>query len=116
MLHGESSQDDLAQLAQLRSSLLASGALLGLLQQDPEDWFSYGSDIGEQAQIQALVDERIAAKKARDFARADAIRAQLNAMGVVLEDTPSGPRIARKGRPAETAADSPLQAAKPADR
>ncbi len=116
MLHGETSQDDLAQLAQLRSSLLANGALLGLLQQDPEDWFSYGSDIGEQAQIQALVDERIAAKKARDFARADAIRAQLNAMGVVLEDTPSGPRIAKKGRPIEVSTDSPLEAAKSIDK
>jgi cysteinyl-tRNA synthetase len=40
--------------------------------------------------IQALIDERIATRKAKDFARADAIRDQLQGMGIVLEDTPKG--------------------------
>ena len=47
------------------------------------------------AMIQALVDERVAAKAARDFARADAIRQQLTAEGIVLEDTPAGVRWKR---------------------
>ena len=43
------------------------------------------------AEIQALVDERTAAKKSKDFAKADAIRAQLAEMGIEVSDTPQGP-------------------------
>ena len=75
--------------------LLAGGKLLGLLQQAPADWFGRGSDDADAARIQALVDERAAAKTARDFARADAIRAQLADEGVLLEDTPQGVRWRR---------------------
>ena len=46
--------------------------------------------------IQALVDERTAAKKARNFARADAIRVELTAKGVVSEDSKDGVRWKRK--------------------
>ena len=46
-------------------------------------------------QIDALIAERNAAKKARDFARSDAIRDQLLAAGVVLEDTREGTRWSR---------------------
>ena len=49
----------------------------------------------DDARIQALVDERSAAKKSRDFARADAIRDQLAAEGIALEDTPQGVRWKR---------------------
>ncbi len=49
----------------------------------------------EDATIQALVDERDAAKKARDFARADAIRKDLAARGIVIEDTKQGTKWRR---------------------
>jgi cysteinyl-tRNA synthetase len=77
----------------LKAQLLAAGAIMGLLQQDPEAWFGRGGD--DDARIQALVDERSAAKQARDFQRADALRAQLAAEGVSLEDTAQGVRWRR---------------------
>ena len=49
----------------------------------------------EDLEIQALVDERTAAKKAKDFARADAIRQELNGRGIQVVDTPQGPQWKR---------------------
>lgn len=80
--------------ARLKAALLGAGLALGLLQQDPQVWFR-GAAGDDDARIQALVDERTAAKKARDFARADAIRGQLAAEGIALEDTPQGVRWKR---------------------
>ncbi len=82
--------------ARLKAELLGAGLALGLLQQAPEAWFGRGGSGDDEARIQALVDERTAAKKSRDFARADAIRDQLAAEGIALEDTPQGVRWARK--------------------
>ena len=82
--------------AALKSQLLGAGRVLGLLQQSPADWFARGASGDDDARIQALVDERTAAKQARDFARADAIRQQLADAGILLEDTPQGVRWTRK--------------------
>ena len=79
-----------------KRELLGAGLALGLLQQDPAAWFARGADSGDDARIQALIDERNAAKKNRDFARSDAIRDQLAGEGVLLEDTPQGVRWVRK--------------------
>jgi cysteinyl-tRNA synthetase len=79
-----------------KAQLLGAGAALGLLQQHPEAWFGKGTANDDDARIDALVAERAAAKKARDFARADAIRDELAAAGIVLEDTPQGVRWSRK--------------------
>ncbi|MDL5366356.1 cysteine--tRNA ligase [Xanthomonas sp. NCPPB 2654] len=84
-----------AQLRQAKSDLLGAGLALGLLQQTPTAWFNRGAGDGDDARIQALIDERSAAKQSRDFARADAIRQQLAAEGVVLEDTAQGVRWKR---------------------
>jgi cysteinyl-tRNA synthetase len=69
------------------AGLRAGGRLMGLLGQEPATWFQGGTD---SARIEAAIAERIAARKARDFARADTIRAELAAEGVVLEDGPGG--------------------------
>ena len=82
-------------LAVLKRDLLGAGRALGLLQQAPASWFARGGDAGGDARIDALVEERNAAKAARDFARADAIRAELAAEGVLLEDTAQGVRWRR---------------------
>ena len=48
------------------------------------------------AEIQAKADARQAARKAKDFAAADALRKELDSLGWVVEDTPKGPRVKRK--------------------
>jgi cysteinyl-tRNA synthetase len=55
-----------------------------------------GAEEQLSAEEQALFDERQQSRKAREFARADAARAKLEALGVVLEDTPQGTRWKRK--------------------
>ncbi len=79
----------------LKSGLLGAGFALGLLQQTPAAWFARGASNDDDARIQSLIDERDLAKKARDFARSDAIREQLAAEGVLLEDTAQGVRWKR---------------------
>ena len=66
--------------------LRALGACLGLLQQDPTAYLQAGAALSED-QILALIEERAAAKAGKDFARADAIRQQLQAASIVLKDS-----------------------------
>jgi cysteinyl-tRNA synthetase len=68
--------------------LKAAGSLLGLLQRTPQAWFQGGR--GDDPAIETAIAARLAARKARDFARADAIRADLAAQGIVLEDGAAG--------------------------
>jgi cysteinyl-tRNA synthetase len=72
--------------AQLSGLLRALGGTLGLLQRDPAEFLQ-----GEiELDVQALIQERVEAKKAKNFARADTIRKELEAAGIVLEDKPGG--------------------------
>ena len=72
----------------MAAQFTAMTGLLAIVQQQPESWFQAG--ISDTDAIEAQVAERSAAKKARDFARADAIRDALAAQGIVLEDGPDG--------------------------
>jgi cysteinyl-tRNA synthetase len=82
--------------AAAKAELLAAGALLGVLQQDPAQWFR--ATFGEQAaEIDALVAERVAARAAKNYAESDRIRDALAARGVEVMDNASGSTWRRKG-------------------
>jgi cysteinyl-tRNA synthetase len=81
-----------AEKREAKAALLGGGALLGLLQQDPETWFKGASDEIDGAAIDALLVERQEARAARDFKRADEIRNELAAKGIMIEDGAAGAR------------------------
>jgi len=66
----------------------AMSGLLGIVQEHAETWFQ--GDMSDCESIETLITERTDAKKSRDFSRADAIRDELAAQGVVLEDGVNG--------------------------
>ncbi len=84
----KASNDD--ERVRLKSQLLADAYMLGLLYNDAQSWFKGASDDIDESEIQSLIEKRMNAKKNKDFATADAIRAELKEKGIVLEDTPSG--------------------------
>lgn len=76
--------------ARLKGQVLATGAVLGLLEQQPEAWLRRGQSEDDAVRIESLIAERISARAAKDFARADSIRQQLLREGITLEDGPQG--------------------------
>jgi cysteinyl-tRNA synthetase len=88
-----------------KAALLGAGAMLGLLKMDPETWFKQGvSRPSEGAtptpgaaainpdEIDALIEQRNAARKSRNFAEADRIRDELAAKNIAIEDSAQGTR------------------------
>jgi len=86
-------------VAVLADTLRQLGSVLGLLFRPPEDFLTGSVGDGElhAERIEALIEERARARREKDFSRADAIRDQLQADGVVLEDKPEGTLWRREG-------------------
>lgn len=82
---------------ELVRQLRGLGAVLNVLQLDPEAFLKGAVSEGDEARIDALIAERAAAKKARNFARADEIRDQLKNEGIELLDGPQGTTWRRIG-------------------
>jgi len=80
-----------AERTALAAQMYASGELMGLLGDDPDEWFAGHTEGGlSSADIEALIEKRNAAKAARDFETADAIRDQLSDAGVTIQDGRDG--------------------------
>ena len=87
--------------AAVAGQLKALAGVLGLLQAPAAEFVRQGGAAAQQhglseAAIEALIEERKKAKAERDFARADAVRAELLAQGIVLEDKPGGVTLWRR--------------------
>ncbi len=76
----------------LKARILAGADLLGILQNDPQEWFqgAASADAISAEDIEALIAERQQAKLDKNYARADEVREQLKEQGVILEDAREG--------------------------
>ncbi len=88
---------ELANEANRTGSLAQAGLLkvlagqLGLLQRDPDEFLKGDAGAGLVAEdIERLIEERLAARRGKNFAEADRIRDALTAQGIILEDTAQG--------------------------
>lgn len=77
-------------IAANKGRLLASAGVLGFLQADPDAWFEGDADDDLRAKVEDLLKRRVEARAAKDWTAADAIRAELDGLGVVVMDGPSG--------------------------
>ena len=89
--------EDMAAANAMASHLRKLSAVLGLLEQEPEAFLQSGAqtDDSEVAEIEALIQQRLDARKAKDWARADELREALKAMGFAVEDTREGAKLKR---------------------
>ncbi|MBO0611554.1 MAG: cysteine--tRNA ligase [Pseudomonadota bacterium] len=81
-----------ASAAALGALLQRLGNVVGLLQEDPESWFKGAAGAGDldDAAIESLIQQRLDARKAKQWAESDRIRDELKAQGVLLEDGAGG--------------------------
>ncbi len=79
-----------------KALLLGSGQLLGVLQQSPDEWFAFGQpsqqDESLAQEVEALIAARDKARAEKQWAESDRLRDKLQALGVMIEDSPEGTR------------------------
>jgi cysteinyl-tRNA synthetase len=89
---GNSSADDKKVIAKTAGEIRGALSILGCDPADPVFASSKSNDAAMDGLIKLALEQREAARARKDFAGADAIRDQIAALGVVVEDTPNGPR------------------------
>ncbi|MBB1180099.1 cysteine--tRNA ligase [Pseudomonas sp. FW305-3-2-15-E-TSA4] len=87
---------DINDVAMARWSLKEAAGLLGVLSLTPDAWFE-GGDPALKAEVEALLEQRAAARAAKDWPEADRIRDRLNELNVVVMDGPDGAAWRLKG-------------------
>ena len=88
--------DDVATASTLAARMRELADILGLLSQDPEVFLQGGAGEDDVAEIEALIQQRLDARAAKDWAAADEARDKLLAMGIILEDGAQGTTWRRK--------------------
>jgi cysteinyl-tRNA synthetase len=81
---------DLGVVGRAKGELLAAGVLLGVLQADPADWLEGEVSDALRVEVEGLLEQRAAARIGKDWPEADRIRDRLNALNVVVMDSPQG--------------------------
>lgn len=74
----------------VKADLLRLAEVLGVLQQDPNQWFEGGADEALKAEVEALIAERFTARQTKNWAEADRIRDRLTELNIVVMDNPTG--------------------------
>ena len=78
-------------LKKIKAEILATGKLIGILQEDPEKWLGYGRTQNlDNKSIEDLIKNRNEARRNKNFVLADTIREELNSKGIEIEDTENG--------------------------
>jgi cysteinyl-tRNA synthetase len=89
---GNSSADDKKVIAKTAGEIRGALSILGCDPLDPVFATSKSNDVAMDGLIKLALEQREAARLRKDFAAADAIRDQIASLGVIVEDTPNGPR------------------------
>ncbi|HIF9381761.1 TPA: cysteine--tRNA ligase [Photobacterium damselae] len=88
--------DDMAAASVLGARMRELADVLGLLGQEPEAFLQSGANDDDVAEVEALIQQRLDARAAKDWAAADQARDKLTEMGIILEDGPQGTTWRRK--------------------
>lgn len=87
---------DVNDIVMARWSLQQAAGLLGVLTLMPDQWFT-GGDGDLKAEVEALLEQRAAARAEKNWAEADRIRERLNELNIVVMDGPDGATWRVKG-------------------
>ena len=75
----------------IKNNLIATGKILGVMQEDPNIWLGYNQTTNpEKEEIEGLINQRNEARRSKDFKLADQIRDELKSKGIEIEDTKNG--------------------------